>query len=274
MPLVCQIRDAVRIPVEVDSIGMDIVRGMNSASVSRLTVQYGNSTVPLGELFHVSGSAAEDQTIVWQGDCSAVKHIGAGLIAGTVRIEGRAGMHLGAGMSGGNIICEADVADWAGAEMRGGTIRVLGDAGSCLGSVYRGGRCGMTGGRILVDGSAGHEIGRAMRRGLIAVRGACGDAPGYAMIAGTIMLAGQIGARPGAGMKRGSIISLKRGVVPAVLPTFRISGRWSPEFLPALLRSVHHAGFPLSDDLAQAEFHRLVGDFLELGKGEILYRAE
>lgn len=273
MPLICELTTRTSIPLEVDSVQLHDVRTQPASDIARIPIQYGNTRVALGEFFQVSGSAVDDETLVWRGNCSKVKLIATGLKSGTVRVEGHAGMHLGAEMTGGQVICEGNADDWAGAELHGGTLTVHGNAGHLVGAVYRGGSRGMTGGRILIHGNAGNEIGHSMRRGLIAIGGSSGDAPGFNLIAGTILLCGPAGIRPGAGMKRGSIVYLAEDAAPPLLPTFRPSGQWIPEFLQPLLHELAAEGFPVPASALGATFRRCVGDFLELGKGEILLRS-
>ncbi len=275
MPLTIQLREKTTIPIEVDSVQMETVRTQSADEVRATLVQNGNKQVELGEFFDVSGSAADDETVVWEGDCSHVKLIGTHLKSGTIRVEGDAGMHLGAEMSGGEITVTGDVGDWAGAEMHGGRIRIHGNAGHLVGAVYRGGSKGMTGGEILIDGNAGNEIGHSMRRGLIAIGGRSGDAPGVGMIAGTIFLFGETGIRPGPGMKRGTMLFADTGSAPEMLPTFRPSGiTRQPVFLQLYWKHLADLGFPIPDGVAAASWQRHVGDFLELGKGEILIRSD
>jgi formylmethanofuran dehydrogenase subunit C len=272
MPLVIALTDKTSIPVEVDSIRLETVRTQSADEVRATLVQYGNKQVPLGEFFRVSGSAADDNELVWEGDCGHVKLIGTHLAGGRIRVEGNAGMHLGAEMTGGEIIVDGNAADWVGAEMHGGRIHVRGNAGHLVGAVYRGGRRGMTGGEILIDGDAGNEIGHTMRRGLIAVGGRSGDAPGFNMIAGSILLFGEPGIRPGAGMRRGTIAFLGADS-PQMLPTFRPACAYQPVFLRFILLSLRSLGFGVSDKALDATYRRYCGDFLELGKGEILVRS-
>lgn len=272
MPLTLSLRVPSSIPLEVDTVKLETVRGQSPDDVKATLIQRGNKQVPVGEFFDVSGSAADDETLVWEGDCSKVKLIGAHLAGGTVRVEGDAGMHLGAEMSGGEVIVNGNAGDWVGAEMHGGRIHIRGNAGHLVGAVYRGGRKGMTGGEILIDGNAGNEIGHAMRRGLIAIRGKAGDAAGVAMIAGSIVIGGETGIRYGPGMKRGSIILLG-GDAPDLLPTFRYSGTYQPTILRVLLRYLSDRGWSVPDGAFDARYHRYHGDFLELGKGEILTRV-
>ncbi|MFP6765103.1 MAG: formylmethanofuran dehydrogenase subunit C [Planctomycetaceae bacterium] len=272
MSLTIRIRQQTSIPVEVDSLRMDVVREQSADEVKATLIQYGNKQLPLGEFFDVQGSAG-DEHLVWEGDCSHVKLIGSELASGEIRVEGNAGMHLGAEMTGGEITVTGDVADWAGAEMHGGLIQIHGNAGHLPGAVYRGGFKGMTGGEILIHGHAGNEIGHGMRRGLIAVGGRSGDAPGVNMIAGSIFLFGNSGIRPGAGMKRGSIVFFGREAAPAMLPTFRSGGRCEPVFLRTYLQHLKSRGFPVPEGVLEAGYDRYNGDFLETGKGEILIRA-
>lgn len=269
MPLVITVRESFTIPLEVDAVRLEAVRGLPADEVLRLHVQHGNRQIELGELCAAAGSAAEDETVVWRGDCSRVKFIGAGLSRGTIRVEGNAGMHTGVHMTGGEIFIDGNVDDWLGAEMRGGTIRVRGNAGHLVGGVYPGGQRGMAGGVILVEGNAGNEVGHRMRRGVIAIGGDCGDAAGFNMLAGTILVFGECGIRPGAGMRRGTIAVPGRDEVE-LLPTFRYSGRQRFVFLRFYLLRLRELGFPVPDELLDAECRRFAGDFVESGKGEIL----
>jgi formylmethanofuran dehydrogenase subunit C len=273
MPLVISLRQKTSIPVEVDTVRLETVRGQSPDEVRSTLVQYGNKQLPLGEFFDVSGSAAEDDELVWEGDCSHVKLIGTHLSAGRVRVEGNAGMHLGAEMTGGEIVVTGNVGDWAGAEMHGGRIRIQGNAGHLVGAAYRGARRGMTGGEILIAGNAGNEIGHTMRRGLIAIGGRSGDAAGFGLIAGSIFLFGETGIRFGAGMKRGTIAVFPPGATLEIVPTFRYACTYQPVFLRFYLLHLRAAGFPVADEVLDAVWRRYCGDLLETGKGEILVRS-
>lgn len=273
MPLMFTLKTPSAIPLEVDSVQLDTVRTQSSDEVKRTPIQRGNEQVPLGEFFAVEGSAAEDEELVWVGDCSKVKSIGAHWKRGKIRVRGNAGMHLGAEMTGGEILVEGNAADWVGAEMHGGEIRILGNAGHLVGAAYRGGRRGMTGGEILIHGNAGNEIGHTMRRGLIAVGGQSGDAAGFNMIAGSVFLFGESGIRPGAGMRRGTIGLFGSATPPDMLPTFRLASVYQPVYLQLYFRELAHKGFPVPEECYRSSYRRYLGDFLELGKGEILVRA-
>ncbi len=269
MPLTFTLRQPTAIPIEVDSIRVETVRTQSLEAIRTTPVQYGNKQRPFADFFDVAGSAADDGHLVWVGDCSGVKLIGAGLASGRITVEGHAGMHLGAEMAGGEIICTGDAGDWAGAEMKGGRLVVHGSVGDCAGAAYRGAQRGMTGGELLIHGNAGHELGHAMRRGLIAVHGRTGNAVGYNMRAGSIFVFGGAGIRPGAGMRRGTIV-LFGGDIPPLLPTFRYACTYRPEFLRVYLRHLSRRGFDVPADCTEAIYDRYSGDLLELGRGEVL----
>ncbi len=273
MPLTLTVRTPSSIPLEVDSVRLEIVRSQSLADVARTLVWRGNRQVELGEFFDIAGSAQDDEALVWRGDCSRVKLIGTHLASGSIRVEGDAGMHLGAEMKGGDILVEGNAGDWVGAEMHGGKIRVQGNAGHLIGAVYRGGRKGMTEGEILIHGNAGNEVGVCMRRGLIAIGGRAGDAAGAGMIAGTIFVFGEAGIRNGAGMKRGTIGLFGTEVVPEILPTFRYACTYRPTFLRVYLRYLQQRDFPVPAECLNGAYQRFCGDLLELGKGEIFTRV-
>lgn len=273
MPLTLALKQPTQIPIEVDFVRVETIQTQSLDEIRATPVQYGNKQLCVADFFEVSGSAAEDGHLVYVGDCSRVKMIGTGLTAGKITVEGSAGMHLGAEMRGGEIEVRGSAGDWVGAEMKGGRIRIHGNAGHCVGAVYRGGRRGMTGGEILIDGDAGNEIGHTMRRGLIAVGGRSGDAPGFNMLAGTILLFGAAGIRPGAGMKRGSIVFFDGSEAPPMLPTFRRANTYREvSFLSLYLRHLQSLGFLVPVECLTSSYVRYRGDFLELGKGEILVR--
>jgi formylmethanofuran dehydrogenase subunit C len=272
MPTVLRLVHPTTLPIEVDGIVPATVRAASLDELRRRAILVGNRETPLGELFTVSRSG-DDGDLVWEGDCSVVKRIAAGMKEGRVRVPGSAGMHVAAGMIGGEVVVDGDADDWLGAEMRGGRVTVRGNAGRLVGAAYRGSRRGMTGGEIFVHGSAGHEIGHTMRRGLIAVGGRSGDAAGFHMIAGSIFLFGPTGHRHGAGMKRGTI-GLFSDPPHELLPTFRRAVRYAPAFMRVYLRRLLSIGFPIPPELVDAEYDRWCGDLVSLGKGEILIAAK
>ncbi len=265
--LVLTYQSGTTIPVEAKVITPDHLAGKSPAEVAALPVQHGNARVPLGEFFSVAGDASDGHVTV-EGDCRAVKHLGAAMRSGTLTVRGNAGMHVGAEMCGGTIHVYGSVGDWAGAEMRGGLIHVRGDAGHLAGAAYRGSRLGMRGGALLIEGNAGHETGGTMRRGLIAVGGAAGEFTGVGLIAGSVFVFGAAGVRAGANMKRGTI-ALFGPPVP-LLPTFRFDCDYRPVFMALYLRRLERLGFAAATRCAGGSYRRFSGDLVAQGKGEML----
>ncbi|GAB4250121.1 MAG: formylmethanofuran dehydrogenase subunit C [Thermoleophilia bacterium] len=263
-------RESSTIPVEADSISPDRFQGLSEEEIRRLPAFYGRRRVTLGDLFEIEG-VNPDQIGV-EGDLRHVKKIGYGMTRGTLTVRGDAGPHLGAYMSGGEITVDGSAGDWAGAHMSGGVLNIMEDAANFLGGAYPGETRGMKGGLIVVRGDVGREAGLKMRRGLIAVLGSTADFPGSHMVAGTLMVFGRLGERPGAGMKRGSIVAF--GEVPDLLPSFRYSGAWDPAFLRFYVHYLVKEGLMLSERKLAGNYRRYVGDFNELGKGEILFHDQ
>ena len=142
MPLTLTLKTQSSVPIEVDAVRLENAREQSTSEVLATQVLHGNVREPLGSFFDAKGSAGDDNTLVWEGDCRGVKRIAAKLNSGTIRVEGNAGMHLGAEMSGGEVFVSGNATDWVGAEMRGGRIHIRGNAGHQLGAVYRGGHRG------------------------------------------------------------------------------------------------------------------------------------
>jgi formylmethanofuran dehydrogenase subunit C len=264
-------RATTSVPVEAECLAPDRLRKKSLAEIERLEVNYGNSTVPLAELFTITGNSSDGRMDL-EGDLSGVHWIGTNMADGSIHIQGSTGRHLGSRMAGGTIHVDGNSGDWLGGEMRDGLIHVRGRAGHLIGAAYRGSRRGMTGGTILIGGDVGNEIGSAMRRGILAVGGGCGDAAGFGMIAGTILVLGECGMRPGAGMKRGTLALLGPSSTRLV-PTFRYACRFRSPFVRLLLRELTELGFAVDGDLADGDLVLYRGDQLVLGKGEVWMRA-
>jgi formylmethanofuran dehydrogenase subunit C len=259
------------IPLEVEGVLPETVRGKSVGEIEKHTIFHGNRQVPLAEFFRVTGSC-DDACLQWEGDLAGVHWLGAGMTCGTLRIEGSAGRHVGSRMRGGRIDVAGDAGDWLGGEMLGGEIHVRGGAGHLVGSAYRGSARGMTGGTILVYGNVGSEIGHGMRRGLIAVAGSAGDLIGFNMLAGSIFVFGNSGIRHGAGMRRGTIGLLSPERV-TLLPTFRRACQGRLEMLRLVDRALARHSFPAPIQLGDTTIELHHGDLLEGGRGEILVKV-
>jgi formylmethanofuran dehydrogenase subunit C len=262
------------VPIEAEVISPDVFAGKTMDEIRNLPIYYGNEKVAMKEYIHAQGKIAdkpEEQLIVMDGDARHIKHIGAGMTAGRIVIQGYAGMHLGAQMSGGDITVTDNVLDWAGAEMKGGLIRVLGDAGNLLGAAYRGSNEGMTGGCILVTGNAGSEIGSFMRRGKIVVMGNTGDFTGVHMNGGEVFIFGKPGKRAGAQAKgNGGFIACFSGV-DEILPTYRYDTTYTPTFMRMYLKHLYEKlGVTIAHQFIDKPMKRYRGDLAVGGNSEIL----
>ncbi|MBA4019101.1 MAG: formylmethanofuran dehydrogenase subunit C [Pirellula sp.] len=259
------------IPVEVEGIVPEALRGRSVAEIERTKILHGNREVPLAELFRVSGSA-EDEQITFVGDLAGVHWIGAKQRLGVIRVEGDAGRHLGSELDGGTIHVSGDAGDFPGTEMRSGLIHVRGSVGNLAGGAYRGSARGMTGGTLLIGGDAGHEVGSTMRRGLIAVGGNVGDLAAFNMIAGTVLVMGAAGQRAAAGMRRGTLAVL--GGTQPLLPTFREAGRCRPTYMRLYAAELQRRDFRPPAEFGGCEWQQFTGDLLTVGKGEVLVPVE
>lgn len=268
MALTLTYRVKTSVPVEVEGFTPDWACDKSLAEIERFEIFHGNQKLSLGELFAVTGDPSDKQ-VDFVGDLAGVHWIGAHMDSGKIRVQGSVGRHLGSEMRGGEVIVEGDASGWVGMHMRGGLIRIKGNAGHLVGAAYRGSLKGMTGGMILVDGNAGDEIGMLMRRGLIAIGGTAGNMLGVNMIAGSVLTFGECGARPGAGMRRGTL-GIFGPNPPQMLPSFRYAATYQPQFVPLLLRNLAEQGFHVREDLFSSEYDLYHGDFISVGRGEIL----
>lgn len=270
MPLRLTLRGSSTIPLEIEGLTPDVLRDKTFAQIERWPVFHGNRQLPLADLFHVEGDAA-DQRLEFNGDMSSVHRIGAHMKSGTIHVAGNAGRHVGSEMAGGEITVDGDASDYVGGEMHDGLIRVRGSAGNHVGGAYPGSEAGMTDGVLLVHGSAGEQAAHTMRRGLVAIGGDVGDFAGINMIAGSLFVFGGCGSRPAAGMRRGTLAVFRDA--PTLLPTFRSGGRCQPLFLRVYVRTLERLGFPIDGELLEARYEIFHGDLLNGGRGEILVRG-
>ena len=269
MPLRLEYRTEKQLPVDLDGLTPEWVRGRRLAEIERWAARVGNQSVALAELFVISGDSGDGE-MRFTGDLSHVHSIGATMTGGIIRVEGSVGRHAGNGMTGGLLEVAGNAGDRVGCEMHGGRIHVHGHAGDFAGGALAGARRGMTGGELFIDGATGSEVGHAMRRGLIVVGGAAGDSVGLNLIAGTILVFGPCGLRPGIGMRRGTIGLF---TMPVEIPlTFRPAIRQQPQFMRLLLNYVSRTGVSSAMQFLDAEFDSFRGDLLALGKGEILVK--
>ena len=270
MPIQFQWLNATPLQVVAESLIPERLSGLSLSEIARLEVPAGNRDVEVGELFKVVGgeAIADDDLVVFEGDLSQVRGLGARLSRGSLRIEGKGGHDLGAGMTGGRIEVVGDVGDRAGVEMAGGFLTIRGNAGHGLGGSREGARLGMRNGVILVKGNVGDDVGRRMRRGLIAVEGNARDGLGGRLVAGSIFVLGEVGRAAGIGMKRGTIGLF--GTRTKLLPSFAYTGAYRFPFLTLYLKQLEAWGVGIDPPMFSRSYARYNGDLTEGGRGEIL----
>ena len=271
MALRISLQRETTLPLDFSGITPDPLRSLSSRKIERLPILCGNELLPLAEVCKISGDAG-DGCLELSGNLAHAHGIGAGMSSGQIHLDGNAGRNVGLGMRGGEIHISGDGGDDLGCEMRGGTIRVAGSVGDRLGGARCGASLGMNGGVILVDGNAGLEVGLRMRRGLIAIGGNAGSLVGHGMLAGTIVVYGNCGAHAGVGMKRGTLFLLGAPCEP--LPaTFRFGSVCTSPILPLTEKTLIRQGFHPPGLNAPGRYDLYHGDFLSLGRGEVVRRV-
>jgi formylmethanofuran dehydrogenase subunit C len=241
----------IGITVEADVINPGIFTGKSEQEIEQLIVWQGPVQLPLSEFFDVdavrgSGFARpEEMSIVIEGDVSRVKHIGHGMLAGTIEIHGSAGMHVGSEMTGGSIRVLGNVGSWAGMEMKGGLLHILGDAGDHVGCAYRGNWRGMSGGKIVIDGNARSQLGGGITGGEIVVGGSVENFCGIRQGGGTILVKGSAVRGVGAEMNGGTV---------AVCGEIR-------QFTPGFVETGRENNPKLGDNPLVGSFTKFTGDY-------------
>jgi formylmethanofuran dehydrogenase subunit C len=254
-------------PAHVDASVLTPARldGLAEREVASLTLRCGRESLPVGDLFAVSGRGDGDLHLI--GDLRLIDAIGHMTTHGRIVVDGPCGDHVGAKGKGGEIVVRGDAGRSAGAELRAGRITIQGNAGDRLGAAYPGARAGVTGGEIVVTGDAGAEAGAGMRRGLVAIGGRAGAGAGLRMLAGTVIALGGVGPEAGMGNRRGSIAS---GAPATLLASYAFATRLRPPALALQLRHLRTLGLPVDDARLAGRWARWSGDGLELNRGEIL----
>jgi len=246
-----KLKETPDIVLDVEGLVPEAVKGKGAEEIERIKIFYGNRKVDVGDFFDVSN---DEDKIVFEGDLTRVKRIGAFLKDGEIVIRGNAGMYVGAFMRGGRIVVEGDVGHFSALNMKGGEMIVKGNAGDCLGASYRGEWRGMSSGKIFVSGNAGKEVGSYMRGGIIIIKGLADSYCGVKMTGG-IIFANKAKTRAGAAMKGGSIIINE---TPELLPGFFFEGKMRPN---------------IEEELLEGEYSVFSGDHAEIGaKGKIFVR--
>lgn len=261
--------------IEAETIAADWLAGRSADDIARLAIAADGRPCPLGELFAVTGSAA-DGRVECEGDWSRVHRLATGMQGGEIVVRSDVGRHAAARLAGGRFVVEGRAGDWLAAGMSGGIVLVRGDAGDNVAAAVPGDDHGMTGGLVVVNGSVGCLAAARMRRGILGIGGSCGEAAAFELRAGTVVVGGAVGPRSGMGMRRGSLVALAG--VPPVPPTFARGAAWSPNVLPLLVGRLSRAGFRPAGGPEVARcggvWQQWHGDLLSGGRGEIFHRAD
>lgn len=211
--LTLTLRNPLRQRLDVSLLTPGYLQTLTVPDIGALPLWLGRQQTTVGELFDIHGDVGP--TVVLRNTGDRLDGIGSGMDAGTLIVEGAAGLYAGRGMRGGTLHIHGSCGAYAGAVMQGGVLRIDGDAGDHLGGVPAGERVGMRGGVITVRGRAGVRAGDRMRRGLLLIEGDVGAYCGSRLIAGTVIALGQVGA--GAGLP----CSAGRCCVGTCLPRYR-----------------------------------------------------
>jgi len=244
----------IGIMIEAEVIKPESFAAKSKEEIEGLLLWQGAEKLPLSRFFDVEvngspSSSPEETHILMQGDFSRVKRIGEGMKAGSMEIDGPAGMHLGAEMAGGSILVKGDAGSWAGMEMKGGSIRIQGNAADHVGSAYRGSWRGMTGGEIRIEGNARSALGAGLVGGRIIVEGDVENFCGIRQSGGAIIIKGSAVRGLGAEMNGGII---------AVCGSIR-------QFSPGFVYSTRETDPVIGEVRLEGSYSRFTGDY-SLGK--------
>jgi formylmethanofuran dehydrogenase subunit C len=238
---------------------------MAAGDIAKLVVGTSKRGLTVGDVFKISGQPGD--RVVIEGGSPRLDFIGTDLAAGTVIIDGEAGICAGRSMRGGKLEIRGDAGPWLASGLSGGLVAVKGSARGMIGGLRPGDRFGMTGGTVVVEGDAGDRVGERMRRGTILVRGRCGTNAGARMLGGTIWSEQGFGVAPGVLLRRGTLIGPS---VEAMLPTFNDAGKHDLVILRILSRYLAATLGPLAPRALTGSVRKFAGDLATIGKGEIL----
>ena len=241
--------------------------GLSAYEIEKLPVTAAGHILA-GDLFTVAGEAGT--TIAISASSSLLDNVGAGLIEGTVIVEGSVGNAAGAKIKGGKLLINGDAGNHLGTGASGGIIAIKGSAGDYAGGIRAGDKFGMMGGIVVIEGNAGERAGERMRRGIVVVRGKFGAAAGSRMVGGTLWTESGFGANPGHLLRRGTLIGPK---ADSVLPTFADCGQHDLNVLRILTKYVTDALGPLAPKPLPPKVRKFAGDLATIGKGELLLTA-
>jgi formylmethanofuran dehydrogenase subunit C len=240
------------------------LQGLDEKSLARLPVHSTRFRLNVGDVFSIRMGDAS--SLRFAGGSSRFDHVGAGMVAGEIVVEGPVGQRAGRRMRGGRLHIKGDAGAFAASAMSGGLLEIDGNAGDNVGGPLTGEMAGMAGGVAILRGDAGVRAGDRQRRGLIVVEGRSGADAGSRMIAGTLVLRGAVATAPGRLMRRGTIIVFAKDC--PISPTFADCGIDDPVVARLLAAELGRLGLGTWRK-SLGSVRRLMGDMAVLGKGEI-----
>jgi formylmethanofuran dehydrogenase subunit C len=264
-PLTFSLREAPDQRLDLSPLISQNLAGKTVAEIDRIELGTTRIRVAVGDVFRIR--EGDPNTIVLEGGSERFDRIGAGMISGSIHVEGQVGVQVGRLMSGGHLTIRGDAGPFVGSQMKGGTLDIEGNVGERLGGPLSGETVGMSGGILHVRGDAGARAGDRLRRGFILIEGRAGAYAGSRMIAGTLAIGGEAGDLPGYLMGRGSIL-LGRGA-SLFSPSFGDCGEHDLVAARLLAKHIGQVSASLGG-LFRRPLRRFAGDLAALGKGEIL----
>ncbi len=211
--------------LEADCFTPDALAGKKADEIKELPVFIGKTVEKIGDYFTVSGEAgptAAETHLIFNGDLTKVKYIGAKMSAGEVVVNGDADMYVGSWMSGGTIIVNGSVGHFAATAMSGGDLTITGNAGNYLGASYRGDWRGMSKGKITVNGDVGSDCATFMTGGNVEIGGNIDVHVMTHADGGKVIIHGNAKSRLGGQASRGELYLF--GTVDVMMPGYAQAG--------------------------------------------------
>ncbi|MDX2258200.1 MAG: formylmethanofuran dehydrogenase subunit C [Hyphomicrobiaceae bacterium] len=251
--------------LDLSGVVPDRLVGLAVRDIALLPLGTGPNAPRLGDVFTIEGAPGD--TLVIAPGAARLDHVGAGMRAGAIILEGDAGDYAARTMHGGRLDIRGSAGDGLAASMKGGFVSVIGSAGSEAGAPAPAQRDGLKGGIVLVGGDIGPRCGMRMRSGTIIANGRIGEAAGARMMGGTIRTLKGFGPGPGALLKRGTLIAPS---AERMLPTYVDCGRHRLLILALTDRYLAASLGAAAPPPLTAPVRRFMGDTSTIGRGELL----
>ena len=106
MTLTLTLKPGLHRPVDMSAVKPSAVAGLSAYEIGNLSLGEGANSLKLGDVFDVAGEAGDTITIA--GGSGYLDHVGAGLEAGTILVEGPIGNYGATAMKGGRLDVRGD----------------------------------------------------------------------------------------------------------------------------------------------------------------------